>query len=1062
LEGRQLLAVTVDTLVDEVDGSLVDGDISLRDAIVIAAPGEMIDFSPSLNGGVINLTVALQELDIAKSLTIDASALPNGLTIDASAADPTPGQNNGDGSRVLNVDDGSDAVITVALIGLTLIGGDVTGPGGGIRSLEDLTLMRSTVTGNHAFITAPDAPYEGDGGGIWSNGGSLTISHSTIRANVSGDDGGGIKSNVRTTISNSMISGNAAGDVAGGIQSTRGIHISQTDIVDNTAQSDGGGIQADIIGTDGNTTIEASRITGNSSGRDGGGILARTSQTGGTVTISGSTISQNMAAGVGGGILSLALAVGNVSIANNTISDNAAGTNGGGITLFAIENGTATMTGSTVSENSAAEGGGGVLIEAADEAGITITGGTITGNSSDVDGGGLEVHAFDAGTVTIDAATIADNMADEDGGGVLAIATDEGTVTIMASTIEGNSATDDGGGIFMQSGLVTQTDQFAGTLTVSGNTIMGNSSTDAGGGIASVAVSDSTTSIVNNAITDNTAGSDGGGVAAQAEDESQLTFSGNTISGNTAVGIGGGVLALAFDDATATLTGLTIADNEADVDGGGMFVQTAQNASTTMSSSKVIENTAGADGGGIFVLAQVSGETTIHSIMVSDNIAGDDGGGMTLFADDDSEVTLTGSTVSNNAANSAGPGQDQAPVSGGGGLTILTNLNGAVTLTSATISGNTTSRDGGGVLALDVGSSIDMVHTTITRNAADTDSNGIGVGGGVHEVGAGAFRLNHAIIAENTRGGTADDVNGEASGAFNLVGVDVGVLGITSGTDNNQIGTAGSPIDVKLAALADNGGPTLPDGTKILTHSLLPGSPAIDAGDPSAVAGMGSVPIYDQRGNPFTRIVDSGSGQRIDIGALELQPPPAAFGDYNQDGATDASDYVVWRNTLASTSAPFAGADGDGDGTIDQDDLGVWRANFGRISAAVSRAESTPQATATSSSVEDAEPQTVLVFPSRPGRMGLSSFARQFVDSPIVAEPSSDTHSPDDPHALLVVANHRLASDTRLAEFSALSTTEEVSESGNRRLTHADHDRHSPQIAALDAFFASLELRIAR
>ena len=39
LEDRRLLTITVDTLVDELDFSIVDGDISLRDAMRAAAPG---------------------------------------------------------------------------------------------------------------------------------------------------------------------------------------------------------------------------------------------------------------------------------------------------------------------------------------------------------------------------------------------------------------------------------------------------------------------------------------------------------------------------------------------------------------------------------------------------------------------------------------------------------------------------------------------------------------------------------------------------------------------------------------------------------------------------------------------------------------------------------------------------------------------------------------------------------------------------------------------------------------------------------------------------------------
>jgi hypothetical protein len=69
--------------------------------------------------------------------------------------------------------------------------------------------------------------------------------------------------------------------------------------------------------------------------------------------------------------------------------------------------------------------------------------------------------------------------------------------------------------------------------------------------------------------------------------------------------------------------------------------------------------------------------------------------------------------------------------------------------------------------------------------------------------------------------------------------------------------------DPMLGALADNGGPTL-------TRALLPGSPAIDAGDNAGAAN------FDQRGPGFARVVNG----TIDIGAYEVQdtgarPAPA-------------------------------------------------------------------------------------------------------------------------------------------------------------------------------------------
>jgi hypothetical protein len=48
LERRELLSITVNTLVDERDGNIIsDGDVSLRDAIELAPAGETIDFAPS-------------------------------------------------------------------------------------------------------------------------------------------------------------------------------------------------------------------------------------------------------------------------------------------------------------------------------------------------------------------------------------------------------------------------------------------------------------------------------------------------------------------------------------------------------------------------------------------------------------------------------------------------------------------------------------------------------------------------------------------------------------------------------------------------------------------------------------------------------------------------------------------------------------------------------------------------------------------------------------------------------------------------------------------------------
>jgi hypothetical protein len=53
----------------------------------------------------------------------------------------------------------------------------------------------------------------------------------------------------------------------------------------------------------------------------------------------------------------------------------------------------------------------------------------------------------------------------------------------------------------------------------------------------------------------------------------------------------------------------------------------------------------------------------------------------------------------------------------------------------------------------------------------------------------------------------------------------------------------------------------------------------------------------------------------------------ALAGDYDASGVVDAADYVLWRDTLGSSSQ--LAADGDRSGTVDAGDYAVWRRNFG-------------------------------------------------------------------------------------------------------------------------------------
>src|SRR5205814_2310346 len=96
-----------------------------------------------------------------------------------------------------------------------------------------------------------------------------------------------------------------------------------------------------------------------------------------------------------------------------------------------------------------------------------------------------------------------------------------------------------------------------------------------------------------------------------------------------------------------------------------------------------------------------------------------------------------------------------------------------------------------------------------------------------------------------------------------------------------------------LGPLQDNGGPTL-------THALLPGSPAINAGDPNFTP----PPFFDQRGPVFWRV----RNDRIDSGSFEVQvgttpsPTPSATPCASVGSWTEQAPYpiAVFGHAVAS------------------------------------------------------------------------------------------------------------------------------------------------------------------
>jgi hypothetical protein len=377
----------VDTLIDEVNGDISPDNLSLREAIGLANGNivqDVITFAPSLAGGTITLT--LGELFITDSVTIDGLDAEL-LTIDASGNDPTPTIDDGNGSRVFNIDNPDDSLetlIDVEIIGLTLTGGDVVDPinlegggaienfenlmvidsvisgnsansGGGIFSLGNLTLMGSTITGNSAS--------SGSGGGIMEFGGTVTIVRSTIRDNTALGHGGGIShGDGQLAITESTISGNEAGGDGGGV------YLGKTF-----------------------ATLTSSTISGNTAGQRGGGIFTFAAIQFLTSVIRHSTITNNSApAGQGGGLASLGVDTSPTNVDSTIIAGNVGGDvhSFSGTNLFLSEGYNLIGTGNAL----------GAFNQPGDQTGVDPLLGPMADN-----GGPTMTHALLAGSPAIDA-----------------------------------------------------------------------------------------------------------------------------------------------------------------------------------------------------------------------------------------------------------------------------------------------------------------------------------------------------------------------------------------------------------------------------------------------------------------------------------------------------------------------------------------------------------------------------------------------------------------------------------------------------------------------------------
>jgi hypothetical protein len=310
---------------------------------------------------------------------------------------------------------------------------------------------------------------------------------------------------------------------------------------------------------------------------------------------------------------------------------------------------------------------------------------------------------------------------------------------------------------------------------------------------------------------------------------------------------------------------------------------------------------------------------------------------------------LNGSTLSGNSARGGGsPGGGVYNPHDGQGLGgAVFNMNGDFRATNSTIAENAAwayadtndfSRRGGsrGGAVYNLNGRLSFLNSTIAANRAAG-------AGGIASLGTGLEVLTFGVLVPansasidltNTLVAEAPAVVSAGSGRWYqrvtfgpAVALDTAFGGFSTATARNSLATSASASvagltisgDLRLGPLGDNGGPTR-------TMALLPGSPAINAGDNSRVpAGVAT----DQRGTGFDRVV----GSAVDVGAFEVQPrPPVDTRTLTRDQAAVTGN----EGSPATNTGTFDDPDGRAGVTLTaslgmvtkNDDAGTWSSSY--------------------------------------------------------------------------------------------------------------------------------------
>ena len=265
------------------------------------------------------------------------------------------------------------------------------------------------------------------------------------------------------------------------------------------------------------------------------------------------------------------------------------------------------------------------------------------------------------------------------------------------------------------------------------------------------------------------------------------------------------------------------------------------------------------------------------------------GGGGVFVTDAGTVLVLDRCLVRDCQAN--GVYSDASSIYTGYGGGLLTDNGTTASVVNCTFDGNG-AQVGGGAIADYYGSTISVMHTTVTGNTGGYSPHG----SGALYLFDGSMTVGQSILSGNTHpdGGENNNFYAESGGVFTSDGFNLADTTIP-GAVASDLASRDPATEILLGALQDNGGPTR-------TRGLAVGSLALDAIFPLS-NGCGSTYVVDQRGE-----LRPANGS-CDMGAFELQVAPTTT-TITSD-TPDPSVYSAPVTVSYSVTSPSASPTGD-------------------------------------------------------------------------------------------------------------------------------------------------------